>query len=174
MLTRRALSIISYMTKAALPAVSEVEPDKLDEFKKSDKVVLVAYLAADDKKNTEAYSEVANALRENYLFGSVKDADSAKAEGVKQPALVLYKTFDEGKNVYDGKFEKAAITDFAKKAATPLVGEVGPDTYQGYMDVSIHHSLMHGKSPADAFRLVFHWRTSSPTLPKDGRSLPTP
>ena len=124
------------MTKAALPAVSEVEADKLDEFKKSDNVVLVAYLAADDKKNAEAFKETAEALREKYLFGSAADADAAKAEGVKAPALVLYKQFDEGKNVYDGKFDKEAITAFAKKAATPLVGEVGPDTYQGYMDVS--------------------------------------
>ena len=134
------LSIVSYMTKAALPAVSELESDKLEEFKKSDKVVLVAYLAEDDKKNAEAYTETANGLRENYLFGSIKDADVAKAEGIKQPSLVLYKSFDEGKVVYDGKFEKEAITDFAKKAATPLVGEVGPDTYQGYMDVSTPYS----------------------------------
>ena len=124
------------MTKAALPAVSEVETDKLEEFKKSDKVVLVAYLAEDDKKNLDVFSETANALRENYLFGRVKDADMAKADGVKQPALVLYKDFDEGKNTFDGKFDKEAITEFAKKAATPLVGEFGPDTYQGYMDVS--------------------------------------
>ena len=129
------------MTKAALPAVSALETDKLEEFKKADKVVLVAYVAADDKKNADAFTETANALRESYMFGSVADADAAKAEGVKQPAVVLYKAFDEGKNVYDGKFDKEAITAFAKKAATPLVGEVGPDTYQGYMDVSVPFPL---------------------------------
>ena len=161
------------MTKAALPAVSEVETDKLEEFKKADKVVLVAYLAADDKKNAEVFTETANALRENYLFGSVKDADAAKAEGVKQPAIVLYKDFDEGKNTFDGKFDKTTITDFAKKAATPLVGEVGPDTYQGYMDVSSSR-LVSSYLNANLHRLGSRWPTSSPPSLRSARSWPTP
>ena len=69
------------------------------------------------------------------MFAATSDADLAKAEGVKQPAIVLYKSFDEGKNTFEEKFSKDTIQKFAKTAATPLIGEVGPETYGDYMDV---------------------------------------
>jgi protein disulfide-isomerase A1 len=75
-------------------------------------------------------------LRDSYLFGATSDASLAKEAGVEQPAIVLYKTFDEGKNTYEEKFDVEAIKKFAKTAATPLIGEVGPETYSGYMEVS--------------------------------------
>jgi protein disulfide-isomerase A1 len=134
---RKADSLISYMTKQALPAVSEVTKDTLEEFKTADKVVLVAYFAADDKASNETFNSVANSLRDNYLFGATNDAALAKAEGVEQPGLVLYKSFDDGKDVFTEKFDAEAIKSFAQVAATPLIGEVGPETYAGYMAAGI-------------------------------------
>jgi len=134
---RKADAIISYMTKQSLPAVSEVTKDTIEEFQKSDKVVLVAYFAADDKASNETFSSVASGLRDDYLFGATSDAALAEAAGVKQPGLVLYKTFDDGKDVFTGAFEKEAIEAFAKVSATPLIGEVGPETYSGYMAAGI-------------------------------------
>lgn len=130
---RKADSLISYMTKQALPAVSEVTKDTLDEFKTADKVVLVAYFAADDKASNETFTSVANGLRDSFLFGATSDAALAKAEGVEQPGLVLYKSFDDGKDVFTDKFDADAIREFTKVASTPLIGEVGPETYSGYM-----------------------------------------
>ena len=123
------------MTKQALPAVSVLTSETLEEFKTSDKVVVIAYFDADDKTSNTTFSEVAEGLRDEYLFGATNDAKLAKAEGVKQPGIVLYKAFDEGKNVFEEKFDKEAIAKFTKTAAIPLVGEVGPDTYAGYMAV---------------------------------------
>lgn len=123
------------MTKQQLPAVSTLAPEALEEFKTQDKVVVVAFIAADDTTSNKTFSEVADKLRDDYLFGAANDAALAKAEGVKQPAIVLYKTFDEGKNTFEEKFEVEAITSFAKAAAIPLVGEVGPETYADYMAV---------------------------------------
>ncbi len=124
------------MTKQALPAVSTVTSETIEEFKTSDKVVIVAYFATDDKTSNETFNTVAESLRDDYLFGASSDAALAKVEGVKQPSVVLYKDFDEGKNVFEEKFDITAIMDFAKTASTPLVGEVGPETYAGYMAVS--------------------------------------
>lgn len=125
------------MTKQALPAVSVLEKSTLEDFKTADKVVLVAYFAADDKASNETFTTVANSLRDDYLFGATNDEALAKAEGVKFPSIVLYKSFDEGKNTFTEKFNKEAIEKFTKAAATPLVGEVGPDTYSGYMEVCL-------------------------------------
>lgn len=126
------------MTKQSLPAVSILTTESIEEFKTADKVVLVAYFEADDKASNSSFGEAAEALRDSYLFGATNDATLAKAEGVKQPSIVLYKTFDDGKATFDGKFEKEAIESFAKVAATPLVGEVGPDTYAAYMAVGCY------------------------------------
>ncbi|KAF1973524.1 protein disulfide-isomerase [Bimuria novae-zelandiae CBS 107.79] len=134
---RKADAIVSYMTKQSLPAVSEVTKDSIDEFKTADKVVLVAYFAADDKASNETFTSVANGLRDSYLFGATNDAELAKAEGVKQPGLVLYKSFDEGKDTFTEAFDKETIESFVKVASTPLVGEVGPETYSGYMAAGI-------------------------------------
>ena len=125
------------MTKQALPAVSTLTSDTLEEFKTADKVVLVAFFGADDKTSNTTYSEAAESMRDDYLFGATNDAALAEAEGVQRPGIVLYKSFDEGKNSFEEKFDKDAITSFAKTAATPLVGEVGPDTYAGYMAVCV-------------------------------------
>jgi Thioredoxin-like domain len=149
------------MTKQSLPAVSVLESGKVEEFKTADKVVLIGYFGADDKGTNATFNDVANKLRDDYLFGATNDAALAKAEGVSQPAIVLYKTFDDKKDIYDGKLEKDAIAKFAKTAATPLVGEVAPETYQSYMDVSTR------VPPRRYFlrdRPVSHSHTSSPSL----------
>jgi protein disulfide-isomerase A1 len=141
--------LISYMTKQALPAVSEVTKDTLEEFKTADKVVLVAYFAADDKASNETFTSVANGLRDNFLFGATNDAALAKAEGVKQPGLVLYKSFDDGKDVFTETFDADAIRDFAKVASTPLIGEVGPETYAGYMAAGIPLAYIFAETPEE-------------------------
>ena len=62
------------MTKQSLPAVSILSKDTLEDFKTADKVVLVAYLAADDKTSNTTFTTVAEKLRDNFLFGAVNDA----------------------------------------------------------------------------------------------------
>lgn len=125
------------MTKQALPAVSLLESaTALDEFKTADNVVLVGFFGADDKSSNATYLEVAESLRDDYLFAATSDAALAKAEGVTPPAVVLYKSFDEGKATFEEKFDTDALAHFARTGATPLIGEVGPETYAGYMEVS--------------------------------------
>ena len=123
------------MTKQQLPAVSLLTTETLEEFKTADKVVVVAYISSDDKSSNQTYTALAESLRDEYIFGASNDAALAKAEGVKAPAVVLYKDFDEGKNTFNEAFGDEAITKFIKTASTPLVGEVGPETYAGYMGV---------------------------------------
>lgn len=129
------------MTKQALPAVSILTSETLGEFKTADKVVVVAYFDKDDKNSNTSFSEVAEGLRDDFLFGATNDAEVAKAESVKQPSIVLYKSFDEGKNTFEEKFAKDNIEKWVKTSAIPLVGEVGPDTYAGYMAVRLSHDL---------------------------------
>ncbi|KAH7133524.1 disulfide-isomerase [Dactylonectria macrodidyma] len=135
---RKAPGITSYMIKQSLPAVSILAKDTLEDFKTADKVVVVAYISADDKTSNQTFTALAEGLRDTYLFGGVNDAEIAEAEGVKAPAVVVYKNFDEGKNIYTGdEFSESDLSAFISAAATPLVGEVGPETYSGYMAAGI-------------------------------------
>ena len=124
------------MTKQALPAVSTLTSETFEDFKTQDKVVLVAYFASDDKTSNDTFSKVADSMRDDFLFGATNDVALAEAAGVKQPGLVLYKDFDEGVVTLNKKFGTEAIEEFIKSASVPLVGEIGPETYAGYMAVS--------------------------------------
>ncbi|PKS06589.1 hypothetical protein jhhlp_007337 [Lomentospora prolificans] len=147
---RKAASITSYMIKQSMPAVSPVTKETLEEFKTADKVVLVGYYAADDKNSAEIYSSVAEKLRDTYVFGASNDAALAEQEGVVPPAIVLYKQFDEGVTTYTGdKFDAEAIEKFAKTGATPLIGEVGPETYAGYMAAGIPLAYIFAETPEE-------------------------
>jgi protein disulfide-isomerase A1 len=138
------------MIKQSMPAVSEVTKDTLEEFKTADKVVLVAYYKDTDKDSKEAFATIAEKLRDTYLFGSCGDDSVADAEGVVQPSIVLYKQFDEGKSTYSGdKFDVEAIEKFAKTASTPLIGEVGPETYSTYMSAGIPLAYIFAETPEE-------------------------
>lgn len=133
------------MIKQALPAVSPIDKDTIEDFKTADKVVVVGYFAADDKASNETFTAVADTLRDSFLFGATSDEALAKAEGVKRPAVVLYKAYDEGKNTFEETFDKDAIMHFAKISAVPLIGEIGPETYGDYMAVCAPDSLFNMK-----------------------------
>ncbi|KKF95096.1 Protein disulfide-isomerase [Ceratocystis platani] len=134
---RKAPAIQSYMVKRSLPAVSELVPDAIEEFKESDNVVMVAYYDANDSESDKTFRAAAEKLRDSYMFGAVTDAEHLKAEGIKTPTIVLHKKFDEKRNDFTEKFDVDAIVSFAKVAASPLIGEVGPETYSDYMSAGI-------------------------------------
>ncbi|OJJ43315.1 hypothetical protein ASPZODRAFT_103822 [Penicilliopsis zonata CBS 506.65] len=134
---RQTESIVSYMVKQSLPAVSSVNEENLEDFKTMDKIVIIGYIGSDNQKQSESFQAFAEEQRDNYLFGSSDDATLADSEAVTQPAIVLYKDFDEKKAVYTGEFDQEAILTWIKTASTPLVGEIGPETYSSYMSAGI-------------------------------------
>ena len=162
-------SIISYMTKQSMPAVTLLDKDTIEDFKTADKVVVIAFFDATDKRSNETFNKAAEDLRDSFLFGATSDPELAKKESVGQPGLVLYKSFDEGKNIFGGKFEQDKIEEFIGTASIPLIGEVGPETYAGYMAVSTSKSAparSQGIVVDNATRLAFPLPTSSPKPPK--------
>ncbi|EEP80838.1 protein disulfide-isomerase [Uncinocarpus reesii 1704] len=146
---RKSQSIVSYMIKQSLPAVSKVTPDTFEAVKSLDKIVVIGYFKEDDKASNETFTSVAEALRDEYLFAGANDVAMAEAEGVSQPAVVLYKDFDEGKDVFTSKFDQDALTRFVRTSSTPLVGEVGPETYSGYMAAGIPLAYIFAETPEE-------------------------
>lgn len=121
------------MIKQSLPAVTLVTAENFETFSKSDKVVVIGFFEADDKTSNETFTTVANAQRDDFLFGATNDASLAKQEGAKVPDVIMYKSYDDPKEDYEGKFDAAAIQAWTREMAVPIMGEVNPDTYTGYM-----------------------------------------
>lgn len=130
---RKAPAIVSHMIKQSLPAVSILTQETIEDFKKADQIVTVAYFDAEDKTSNSTFTNLAEKMRDTHIFGASNDANLAKSEGVTVPAVVLYKSFDEGKVVYIGKFDQEEIEKFISTASIPLVGSIDPDTYHNYM-----------------------------------------
>ncbi|EXX78145.1 protein disulfide isomerase PDI1 [Rhizophagus irregularis DAOM 197198w] len=131
---REANLIISYMKKQALPARTAVNIENFDTFKDSDDKVVIGFFNADDQKEFNIFSQISEELRDDFVFGETGQKEVITKAEVKPPAVILYKKFDEGKNVLEGTFTKEELTSFIKKNALPLLAEIGQDNYASYVD----------------------------------------
>ena len=129
--------LIQSSHRQALPAVSDLTAATHPEFTKADKVVVVAYLESSDTTNKKTYNDFAEAHRDDYLFGQTTDSAAIAAAGVNVPALVLYKTFDEGRNDYTSSFTNEGIAEFIRDHATPLLDEITPDNFATYAEAGL-------------------------------------
>jgi len=137
---RTAKSIVSYMKKQTQPAVRVLETeDDVTAFSKEERVAVVGFFADDSSPEYSKFSETANGLRDSFIFGAVLGPKAAllkkfEVEGV--PTVVLFKDFDEGKNVLPvAEFDQ--ISAWVKKHSVPLVDEIGPHNYKNYAEAGI-------------------------------------
>ncbi|KAJ3276824.1 protein disulfide-isomerase precursor [Terramyces sp. JEL0728] len=134
---RTSTSIVETMKKQLLPAVSELSAKKdLEALTEDNKVVVVGFFA-EGSKERQVFDKVASALRDDYIFAATTSEKLIKAKEVVAPAVVLYKKFDEGKNTFDGKYEKEALSEFVKVSATPVMDDIGPQNYEKYMSMGL-------------------------------------
>lgn len=132
---RKADSIISYMIKQSLPAVSEVTSENQEEFKKADKLVVVAYLSSSTQPPAAEFSATAEKHRDDYLFGLVTDESVIKAADVTPPAVLVYRSYDEPRSEYPYPVPPATVHDFEdwlQELAIPILDEVSGDNYAVY------------------------------------------
>ncbi|KAF7432958.1 protein disulfide-isomerase precursor [Pleurotus ostreatus] len=132
---RKADGIISYMVKQSLPAVSDVTAANHEEFQKADKVVAIAYLASSTEAPAVEFSAAAEKHRDDYLFGLSTDKDAIAAAGVKPPAVVVYRSFDEPKTEYPlpvSAVTTAELEEWIADLAVPVIDEVSGENYAVY------------------------------------------
>ena len=125
------------MARQSLPTISVITADSLQDLKKTSNVIIVGYFAHDDKVSDEAFTPVAEALHEDYIFGITNDDALAKSERINVPGIVLYKSFGDGKNVFGRTHDSPAISAFVKAEGTPSVVEFHPETYSSYVRVCL-------------------------------------
>jgi len=134
---RKADGIVSYMVKQSLPAVTTVTSDQFEEFKKADKMVLVAFVDDESSAPATVFKNAADEHRDDYLFGLATDAEVLKAAGVTAPALVLYRSFDEPTVTFSkpiSSITSEQIVEFLNDNKVPLLDEVSQDNYGVYAE----------------------------------------
>lgn len=133
---RKADAIVKFMVKQSQPPVAELaDAAAVEAFAADESVKVVAFVNDED---LAAYTQVAQALRNDYSFGVVKgDAAAAAAYKVTVPGVLVLRDFDEGNVVFDGSFTDNLaddLTAFVKAQSFPLVGTIGPENYSKYLD----------------------------------------
>jgi protein disulfide-isomerase A1 len=129
---RTAKDIAGFLKKQQGPSVkvlasaSDVAGIKPNE--KAD-AVLVAYA----KKGSEVetfYAKFADQYRDDFSFYLSENT----AADEKDETIVLYKGFDDLRNVYEGGLDADELKKFAKSNSFRLVDEIGPENYRGYVE----------------------------------------
>lgn len=84
---RRASALLAWVDRVQRPVVSEVNTATLEDFRKADETVFIAYLGADDEASKAAFADVAGRYHEEFTFGVAIDDDALEAEKVTAPAV---------------------------------------------------------------------------------------
>lgn len=82
--------------------------------------MIVGYFLSQETEEYKTFIEAA-AEDEDIPYGYTTSKEAIEEAGVSAPAIVLYKEFDEGKNIFSGEFTKTAISNFVTEHKMPLV-----------------------------------------------------
>ncbi|EJU06485.1 protein disulfide isomerase [Dacryopinax primogenitus] len=138
---RKTEGIVSYMIKQSLPAVTDVTLAMHDEFTHEDRVVLIAYVESATAPPAPVFSAVAEAHRDDYLFGMSTNPAVASSAGVTPPAIVLYKKFDEGRDDLPSSgiesLEQEALEQWIEDKSVALFDEISGENYGKYAQAEL-------------------------------------
>lgn len=155
-------SIVEFMAKQILPTVSVLDSKQAHDnflFQERGEVVIVGYIDSSDTASNTTFFAAAEKLHEDFPLGVTSDLAAAQAAGVTSPSIVLYRPENDGKEIFDKTWEVEAIKAFAKEGYTPLVGEVGSDTWRQYVEGSGGPTgFIFAKTEADRRRLAAELR----------------
>ncbi|XP_054286310.1 protein disulfide-isomerase-like [Macrosteles quadrilineatus] len=139
---RSANDIVSWLTKKTGPPAKVIESlEDAKAFVDSADVTIVGFFKDDSSDLAKAFNGVADAL-DDYVFAITSNADFAKEHGIEDEQIVLFKKFDDGKSVYEGKAEVDAVKKFVQTESLPLVVEFNHDTAQKIFGGDIKSHLL--------------------------------
>ncbi|RLN61373.1 hypothetical protein BBJ28_00012053 [Nothophytophthora sp. Chile5] len=117
---RTSDEIQKWVVKKSGPAVKIVETaEELEEIKAANDVVVFAVVDAEEGDARSLLEKVADSDDLAVYVASTSTDITEDAAAANK--VVLYKKFDEGKVVYEGEFEKEALSEFVKANSLPLV-----------------------------------------------------
>ncbi|CAG9858126.1 unnamed protein product [Phyllotreta striolata] len=146
---RQADDIVNWLLKKTGPPardVSTVEAAK--ELIDSNNVVVIGFFKDQTTEAAKAFLEVAASV-DDVPFGITDDEPVYKEYEASDDTVVLFKKFDEGKVVYDGKPDEAEIKKFVQANSLPLIVEFNHETAQKVFGGEIKSHLLLFLSKSD-------------------------
>ncbi|KAI5917207.1 thioredoxin-like domain-containing protein [Camillea tinctor] len=131
---RRASAILTWIARMQRPVVTEVGIEELDGFKKSDEVVFVAYLDADDGASKALFAKVASQFETEFTFGLTTDIAMLQSEAVTPPSVKCYKPLDGDTHHLASFVGEEELSIFIKEASRLVIGELLPHNHQRFLD----------------------------------------
>jgi protein disulfide-isomerase A1 len=129
---RSAAAIVKFMQKQKQAAYTTLTTaSQVTDAANKDGISVIAYIPAADQAAIDVFVSVARSLRNDYEFSLVTDS----ALGVTSaPRIVLHRKFDAPTVTYGGSVSVDGVSTWVRTNAFPLVGEIGPENYQKYVE----------------------------------------
>ncbi|CAD5216472.1 unnamed protein product [Bursaphelenchus okinawaensis] len=149
---RDQASIVNWLKKKTGEPAKELKTvEELDAFKEANDVCLVAYYK--DSDAAQAFSEVAASV-DDLPFAVTYDEEVAKnGLELKKEGVVLFKKFDEGRNVFEEKVEEsgANLKSWMQANRYPVLFEFSQETAPAIFggNMKTHNLLFISKESAD-------------------------
>jgi len=136
---RTADTIVTWLEKkTGPPALTLADKDAAAKFIEANKVAVVGLFKDLESAEAKAFLEVAASL-DDFKFGIASEAGVHEEYGT---GVVLFKNFDEKKNVFEGDYEVEALTKFVESNSMPLVVEFNHESAQKIFSGSIKSHLL--------------------------------
>jgi protein disulfide-isomerase A1 len=131
--------IIKYIRKQTEPSYVVLDNDAaIEAFDDKDGVEIIGIFASLEGEDAKAFIAAAEELRNDYTFGITTLESAATKFGTAAPAIVLLKN-EAGSEVHVATSAaelstSAAMKQWIQGEAFELVGEIGPENFQKYLD----------------------------------------
>ena len=155
--------IIGWLKKKTGPVAEELKTvDDLNKLKKASDVVVIGAFKDMDGDAAATFLQVAKTM-DGIPFGITSNADVLKELDVKQDAVVLFKTFDEGRNDLTSAIDETSVRQFIQANQLPVVIDFSAETAQKIFggDIKVHILLFASKKGSDYEKLREEFKTAA-------------
>jgi protein disulfide-isomerase A1 len=139
---RKADDIVDWLIKKTGPPAKDLPTvDEAKAFIDDRTVAIVGFFKDVESDAAKVFLEAASTI-DDHAFG-ITSADEVYNEyEIEDGKIVLFKKFDEGKAVFDGKLTTVAVQNFISVFSLPLVVEFNQDTAQKIFSGDIKSHLL--------------------------------
>ncbi|KRZ74214.1 Protein disulfide-isomerase 2, partial [Trichinella papuae] len=148
---RTAEDIVSWLKKKSGPVAVQLEDaEAAEEFVKG-ALAAVGFFKKADSDKAKAFLDAA-ALIDDVKFGMTSADAVYKALKAEGDGIVLFKPFDDGREVYEGEFEVEKLKNWISISSMPLVSDFTQETAVRIFGGNIKsHMLLFCSKKADGF-----------------------
>ena len=147
---RTADTIVSWIQKKSGPdAVTLTSKLEAEAFIADNRVAVIGFFKSLDGQQDEAFLEAAGSV-EDVVFAITSSEEVFKAHEIEgDSAVLVIKSFDEGRLLLSGEITAVSVTDFVTANSLPLVVDFNSDTAKQIFQGNIKNHFLMFQSAAD-------------------------